>query len=41
MLVHEGAHIERIKASQCDTKEKALQAATHLLQTLEKLRASR
>jgi very-short-patch-repair endonuclease len=41
MLVHEGAHVERIKASQCDTPEKALQTAKTLVQLFDKLRASR
>lgn len=41
MLVHEGAHLERIKASQCDTPEKAAQKAKALVQLFDKLRASR
>ena len=41
MFMHEGAHIERLKASQCDTPEKAQQSATYLVRLFEKLRASR
>lgn len=41
MLVHEGAHVERIKASQCDTVEGATQVASYLVKLFDKLRASR
>lgn len=41
MLAHEGAHVERIKASQCDTPEKAQQSAKSLVELFNKLRASR
>jgi hypothetical protein len=41
MLVHEGAHLERVKASQCDTPEKAAHYARSIIQIFEKLKASR
>lgn len=41
MLVHEGAYLERIKASQCNTPEAANASAKMLLQILDKLKASR
>lgn len=40
MLVHEGAHVERIKASQCDTPERAAQSASYLVGLFDKLRKS-
>jgi hypothetical protein len=41
MLAHEGVHIERIKASQSDTPEKAAETAKALVGLFDKLRASR
>jgi hypothetical protein len=41
MLAYEGAHIERVKASECDTPEKAQLCVEHLLQVIEKLKALR
>lgn len=41
MLVHEGACLERMKASQCDTPEKAATCAKYLVQLFSKLKASR
>jgi hypothetical protein len=38
MLMHEGAHIERIKSSQCDTPEMASLAADRLVSLFEKFR---
>ena len=41
MLGHEGAHIERVNANECDTPDKAKQCAARLLQVLEKHRTNR
>lgn len=41
MLVHEGAHVERVNASECDTGEKAMSCAKRLITVLLKLKASR
>lgn len=41
MLVHEGAQLERVKASECSTPESAQACAKKLLQVLAKLKASR
>jgi hypothetical protein len=41
MLVHEGVHLERVKASQCDTPEKAASYARYIVQLFDKLKASR
>jgi hypothetical protein len=41
MLVHEGAHVERVTASDCDTPEKAKARAETVLASLAKVRASR
>lgn len=41
MLVHEGAHVERVKASACETLEKAMECAERILESLAKVRASR
>jgi hypothetical protein len=41
MLVHAGAHIERVSASECDTSEKAKRCAAKLLESLDKVKASR
>jgi len=41
MLVYEGAHVERIKASECGTPEKADISAKRLLQIVTKLKSSR
>jgi len=41
MLVHEGAHVERVNASECDTPEKASACARRLMAILEKLKATR
>jgi hypothetical protein len=41
MLVHEGAHVERVKASDCATPEKAKECADRVLASLAKVRAAR
>lgn len=41
MLLHEGVHFERIKASECDSSEKAKSASERLLQVLKKLQATK
>lgn len=41
MLVHEGAHVERVRASECDTPRKAQECAERILASLAKVRASR
>lgn len=41
MLVHEGAHVERVKASECGTVEDANICAKKLLTVIEKLKALR
>lgn len=38
MLSHEGAHIERVKSSDCDTLEKADKVAQNIIHLFEKLR---
>jgi hypothetical protein len=41
MLVHEGVHLERVKASQCDTPDKAAAYARYIVNLFDKLKASR
>jgi hypothetical protein len=41
VLSLEGAHIERIKASDCNTDEKALEAVRRVKQVIAKLKAAR
>jgi very-short-patch-repair endonuclease len=41
MLLHEGAHVERVLASECDTPPKAKQCVDRVLRSLSKVRASR
>jgi hypothetical protein len=41
MLVHEGAHVERVKAAECETFEQARECAGRILASLAKVRASR
>ena len=41
MLAHEGVHIERVKASECETQELANVCAKKILQVIEKLKVSR
>jgi hypothetical protein len=41
MLVHEGAHVERVRASDCSTLEGAEVCAKRVLASLAKVRASR
>jgi very-short-patch-repair endonuclease len=41
MLVHKGAHVDRVKASDRDTLDKAKQCAGRILASLAKVRASR
>lgn len=41
MLLHEGVHFERIKASECDTEGKALVCAKRLLEIINKIKNSR
>ncbi|RAT96987.1 hypothetical protein [Brevibacillus sp. Leaf182] len=38
MLLHEGVHFERIKASECDTEENALSAAKRIVSIIEKIK---
>jgi hypothetical protein len=39
MLVHEGVHLERVTASECDTLDKAKEYANKLMQIIKKLRS--
>jgi hypothetical protein len=41
MLVHEGAHVERVRTSDCSTMEGAEPCARRVLASLAKVRASR
>ncbi len=41
MLQHEGVHIERIRAAECETIEVARATAVRLMQTMAKIRSSR
>lgn len=41
MLVHEGAHVERVNASECDTPDKATACARRMMEVLKKLKSSR
>ena len=41
LLVHEGAHVERVNAKDCETPEKAKECAARLLEVLKKLKANR
>jgi len=41
MLVHEGAHVERVKGSDCRTPELAAQCAANIVKAIEKLKATR
>ena len=41
MLVHEGVHVERIRASECDTLENAKKCALNLMQVLKKLKSAK
>jgi hypothetical protein len=41
MLVHEGAHVERVNTSECDTPQKARECATRLIGVLAKLKANK
>ena len=41
LLKHEGVHIERIQSSDCDSPEKAKEAAKKILAAIEKLKAAR
>ena len=41
MLAHEGVHIERIRASECQTQDQALACAKNILQVLDKIKSSR
>jgi hypothetical protein len=41
MLVHEGAHVERVRAAECDTTQKAKECADRVLASITKVRASR
>lgn len=41
MLMHEGAYVERVKASECETAELATACAKRLLQVISKLKAAR
>jgi hypothetical protein len=41
MLQHEGAHIERVNAKECDTPEKAKACATTILNLFAKLRTNK
>jgi hypothetical protein len=41
MLRHEGAHVERVNAKECETPEKARECAGRLMEILKKLKANR
>lgn len=41
MLSHEGAHIERISASECDSEEKARKVATRIIGVISRIKTSR
>lgn len=41
MLVHEGVHVERVKASLCDTPDKANAYARQVIQLFDKIKANR
>jgi hypothetical protein len=41
MLVHEGAHVERVNAKECDTPEKAAECAAKILRVIEKLKTNK
>lgn len=41
MLAHEGVHIERVKASECETQELANACGKKIMQIIEKVKASR
>lgn len=41
MLVHEGAHVERVNANDCASAEKAMACAKRLLEILSKLKEAR
>lgn len=41
MLLHEGAHIERVNAAECDSVEKASACATRILSVIEKHKVNR
>jgi very-short-patch-repair endonuclease len=41
MLVHEGVHVERVKASECATQVLANTCAKKLIKIIEKLRTTR
>lgn len=41
MLAHEGVHIERIRASECQTEEQARACAKKILEVIDKIKSSR
>lgn len=41
MLQHEGTHVERVTAAQCDTVEKASKVADTIMRTLARIKAAR
>jgi hypothetical protein len=41
MLQHEGAQVERIVASECNTPEKAKQAAQKIMAAISKIKAAK
>jgi hypothetical protein len=41
MLLHEGVHIERVSASECDTQVKAKSCAERLIEIIERVKLSR
>lgn len=41
MLLHEGVHLERVKASRCDSPEKAIIYARQVIQIFDKIKANR
>ena len=41
MLVHEGAPVERVSASDCDTPEKARHCVQRLVELMKKLKSNR
>jgi hypothetical protein len=39
--VHEGVHVERVRASECDNQGGAQECASRLLEALRKIKVSR
>jgi hypothetical protein len=41
MLAHEGVHIERVNATECDSPEKARSCAKRLIEIMAKVRLAK